>query len=92
MLKFKHIHFKEKQIPEKSLKGYRVYSDKTNFQNVEAATAAEAIEKSGMKNPVKVEVIGVVNRSIFSDTELAELSPPPAAVAPETPATQPPQT
>jgi hypothetical protein len=72
MNKFNDIHLKIKTISEKSQRGYRIYSDKTNFTLVEAATVSEAIEKSGIKNPAKIEIAGVITKSIFNQAELAE--------------------
>ena len=70
--KFNEIFLKAKTISESGQKGYRVYTDKTNFQLVEATTVAEAIEKSGVKSPVKIEPAGVITKSIFTQAELGE--------------------
>ena len=70
--KFDNFKLKEKQISEKKLNGYRVYSDKSNFQTVESETVAEAIDKSGIKEPYKIEVVGLVKKSIFTESELIE--------------------
>ncbi len=71
--KFNDIFLKEKTVPAKQKKGYNIYTDKTNFTFFEAATAAEAIEKSGIKNPYKIEPAGLVTKSIFIQAELAEI-------------------
>lgn len=66
------ITFKTKTIQEKSLRGYKVYKNSSEFVNVEAETASEAIEKSGVTNPYKLEKLGIVNKSLFSEAELVE--------------------
>lgn len=73
MNKFNDIFLKAKTVIQKSQKGYKVYTDKDNFNLVEATTAAEAIEKSGIKNPYKILPADYVTRSIFAQSELAEL-------------------
>jgi hypothetical protein len=70
--KFNEIFLKAKTISEKSQNGYRVYTDKDNFQMIPAQTVAEAIEKSGIKSPFKIEPAGVITKSIFTQAELAE--------------------
>lgn len=66
--------FKTKSIEEKTAKGYKVYKTPTEFVSVEAATAFEAIEKSGIKNPYKVEKQGIVHKTLFTDNELKDVS------------------
>lgn len=84
MKKLNELFLKEKSVSEKSQKGYRVYTDKNNFQVVEAATAAEAIEKSGIRTPYKIEPAGVIKKSIFTQAELVENQP--AQATPQNPA------
>jgi hypothetical protein len=72
MKNFNKIFLNSKTISEKKQKGYKIYTDKNNFQIIEAETAAEAIEKSGLKSVYKIEKIGVVNKSIFTKPELSE--------------------
>ena len=89
MTKFNDISLKTKTVSEKQQKGYKVFSDNTNFQVVEAATAAEAIEKSGIKAPYKVEPAGIVTKSIFSQAELLEAqvaAPTSPVIEPQAPA------
>jgi uncharacterized protein YjhX (UPF0386 family) len=71
MDKFSEIYLKAKSIVEKSQQGYKLYKDKENFVFIEALTAKEAIEKSGI-NPVRIERAGLANKSIFSESELVE--------------------
>lgn len=70
--KFNDISLKFKTVPAKERKGYNVFTDKDNFTYIEASTVAEAIEKSGVKTPFKVEPAGMVKKSIFMQSELAE--------------------
>lgn len=72
MNNFNKIFLNSKTVIEKKQKGYRVYSDKNNFTIIEAETASEAIEKSGLKNAYKIEKVGVINKSIFTKPELSE--------------------
>ncbi len=90
MNKFNEISLRTKTISERSQRGYKIYTDKNNFQLVEATTVAEAMEKSGIKNPVKIEVAGVITRSLFGKSELAEMQSAQAVEAPATPPTSTP--
>ena len=72
MSNFNKIFLNSKTVVEKKQLGYRVYSDKNNFTLVEAETASEAIEKSGLKRAYKIEKVGIINKSIFTKPELAE--------------------
>ncbi len=71
---FGQMMFKTKSIEEKTAKGYKVYKTPTESISVEAATAFEAIEKSGIKNPHKVEKQGIVHKTLFTDAELKDIS------------------
>ncbi len=68
------LYLKEKTVTQKGTRGYRVYSDKNNFKLVEADTAFEAIQKSGVVSPHKVEAVNIVTKSVFSPQEIAERS------------------
>lgn len=53
-------HFESLAIPRKGLESgavtrYRIYEDETKFTVVEAVTALEAFEASGLKNAYKIE-------------------------------------
>lgn len=88
MSNFNDIFFKERTVPAKQQRGYNVYSDKEKFTFVEAATASEAIEKSGIKAPFKIEPSGFIKKNVFAQSEIAEVkkeqatpATPPAAPA-----------
>lgn len=70
--------FVQLQVPKKAPAaeriGYRVYRGKDDFVEVEATGIAEAIEKSGIKEPVKLERIGITTVSIYRAGELSHLS------------------
>jgi len=72
MNKFNEIFLRSKTVSERSNRGYKIYTDKEKFQLVDAATVAEAFEKSGIRDAIKIEIAGVITKSIFSQTELAE--------------------
>ncbi len=72
MSKFNEISLKIKTVPAKAKKGYNIFTDKDNFTYIEAETVAQALEKSGVKNPIKIEPAGFVNKSIFYKSELAD--------------------
>ncbi len=69
---FTPFMFKTKSVQERSAKGYKVYKTAQDFVTVEAKTAAEAIESSGVANPFRIEKLGITYKSLFSDTELQE--------------------
>jgi hypothetical protein len=90
MNRLNEIFLKSKTVSERSNRGYRIYTDKNNFQFVEAPTVAEAIEKSGIKDPVRIDISGVITKCIFTQAELAEKQaaqsqPASAVIPPQTP-------
>jgi hypothetical protein len=64
--------FNPLKIPQKRLStvggegaGYKVFDESGEFETIEADTAAEAMEKSGIKEPVKiVRIFGAVQNVI----------------------------
>jgi hypothetical protein len=69
--KFNYISFQQKHILDKEKIGYKVYTSKDEFVFVNADTAFEAIMKSGHKNPYKLERVGLVKKSLFSEKEVS---------------------
>lgn len=69
---FAPLMFKTKSVQEKALRGYKIYKTASDFVTVEAETAAQAFETAGVTNPYKIEKIGLIYKSLFSDTELQE--------------------
>lgn len=68
--------------------GYRVFSSATESEVVEAQTVVEALEKSTIKQPVKVEKIGFERVAIYCGQELVDVQPPVSeAAAPAAPDT-----
>lgn len=53
-MEFEPIILPLRVISEEAVQGYRVYKNPTEFVTVDAAMAAEAIEKSGVSNPFRV--------------------------------------
>ena len=51
---FKEITFLHRDVPGLSAHKYRVYSDHGHYTLVEAESALEAVNKSDIKNPVRV--------------------------------------
>ncbi|MDX1949254.1 MAG: hypothetical protein SFT90_01990 [Rickettsiales bacterium] len=68
----KEAKFKVKNIKEKSQSGYKIFKTEKDFELVEAETALEALEKSGISTPVKIERIGIIKKSVFTDEELID--------------------
>jgi hypothetical protein len=52
---FESLALPRKEVPHLMGTHYRVYSDHENFKVVAATSAQEAMENSGIKNPLKVE-------------------------------------
>ncbi len=52
---FETLPIPQKGIPNNSVVRYRIYKDADNFVIVQAATALEAYESSGVKDAVKIE-------------------------------------
>lgn len=68
--KFSYIEFKQKQVQNKGGSKYKVYKNTNEYVMIEALTAYEAIEKSGIESPLKLEKTGLMRRSLFSEAEL----------------------
>lgn len=83
-----HIDFPQKKLPDSMHKTYHVYKTATEFVEVEALTASEAIEKSGVKSPIKikrshVDLGPVIDSKIIVDDTVTSatvetITPPPA--------------
>lgn len=68
------LDLKIKTAIEKKLSGYRVYQKDGAPEIVQADTVAEAMEKTTIKEPTKIEKIGIINKSLFSEDELEEIT------------------
>lgn len=79
---FKTLPIKRKSISADTRSGYRIYSDAKNFTVVQAETAKEAIEKSGVAHPYKVARQETIAKTIYEDGLLVE----PVEKVPEVPA------
>lgn len=86
-----HIDFPQKKLPDSMHRTYHVYKSPAEFVEVEALTASEAIEKSGVKNPVKikrshVDLGPIIDSKIIVDDTVTsatiETTSPPPAVTP----------
>lgn len=90
--------------PEAVEKPYRIYKSRTDFVEIVASSAKEAMEKTGVKNPTRIvrldlERSAVLPPSFFKDAQPAAVenttesaTTPPAenqAAAPEAPAATP---
>lgn len=67
---FNLIHFKHRKVKERQNSGYKIYKSKKDFVVVTALTASEALKLCDVENPVKVEKIGVVKKSLFDEIEV----------------------
>ncbi len=52
--KFAPIDFPHRHLTDKCARNYRVYKDAKEYISIEALTAKEAIEKSGIESPYRV--------------------------------------
>ncbi len=68
------LDLKLKTAIERKQKGYKVFPKSGEVEIVEAETVAEAMEKTTIKNPIKIEKIGIIRKSLFSASELEEIS------------------
>ncbi|NDF12521.1 MAG: hypothetical protein EB060_06910 [Proteobacteria bacterium] len=97
---FVAVEFKKKILSPQEIRGYRVYTSATEFVLVEAPAAREAIEKSGVKKPVRVvraehDLGKVVKKQFLVDAitqeantpEAPGLTPQETVANPENPAT-----
>jgi hypothetical protein len=71
---FKNLDIQKKTFKDSNRSGYKVYSSATEFVLVEAETAAEAIEKAKIENPVKIEKTGLKAKYLLNDDELSSES------------------
>lgn len=71
---FKNLDIQKKTFKDSNRNGYKVYSSTTEFVVVEADTAAEAIEKAKIENPVKIEKTGLKAKYLLNDDELSSES------------------
>lgn len=81
---FEELHIPRKQQPE-AIGKYRVFSASGECIEVAGNTVLEALEASGVKDPVKVERALLSSMRIIERAVLA--SPPPQAPAADAPAT-----
>lgn len=82
---FRPLELPEKPAPMRG-SGYRVYTSRDEFIVVSAVSAREAIEKSGVPRPYKVELAGVNFKHIIdlSDVEVVKSEETPVASEAET--------
>jgi hypothetical protein len=59
---------------EKRKRGYRVWVDYQQFVEVEAETVEEAMQKTGVFEPVKMERIGVLDVTFYQEEQLDKIS------------------
>jgi predicted transcriptional regulator len=71
---FKPLKIPTKQAYAAGQKGYRVYRAGGGFVDVQAETVAEAIAKSGISEPQKLERLGITRPNIYQAAELASIS------------------
>lgn len=69
---FSELPIKHKSFARDFTNSYRVYSDATNFIEVQAATAAEAMKLSGLADAVKIERLDVLSPRFLEDGALKE--------------------
>ncbi len=88
--------FEELQIPQKQtaeISGkYKIYSASGECVDIAANTVLEALELSGVKDPVKVEramlsAMGIIDRSVLATPPAAEAAAAAAAATVTPPAT-----
>ena len=76
-----------KKLSDLAHKTYHVYKDHNEFVEVEAQTASEALEKSGVKNPAKikrahVDIGTLIEKKMIVDASTEVAAPAPTAVVP----------
>ncbi len=62
---FSDLPMKAKNIRPEAQCGYKIYKNREEFVVVEAEIATEAIEKSGIEKPFKVEKLGITEKNIL---------------------------
>jgi hypothetical protein len=69
-------NFSPLQIPHQpiitQIAGYKIYTSESQFMVVEARMVAEAIRKSGVENPIRIERIGSKQPDVMLPAELVE--------------------
>lgn len=68
------LDLKVKTAIEKKRSGYKIYQAEGEPEIVEAETAAEAVQKTKIKTPTKIEKVGIIKKSLFSESELEQIS------------------
>lgn len=68
--KFSYIEFRRKELQGKASSKYKVYKTALDYVTIEAQTAYEAMQKSGVDAPLKLERVGLMKRSLFAEAEL----------------------
>lgn len=71
---FQPLFLPRKRFPEGTALRYRVYESPGDFLMVDAATVAEALERSGIKHPLKVERVIEGSRILYDAMELEAIS------------------
>lgn len=69
------IDLKIKTAIKRKQSGYKIYQAVGEPEIIEAETVSEAMQKTTIKQPTKIEKVGIVKKSIFSEAELEEISP-----------------
>lgn len=70
-------NLKQKTQKAKQQTGYKIYpaaGSSESVEIIEATTVAEAMEKSKLKSPSKIEKIGINHQNIFLESELQDIS------------------
>lgn len=67
---FSLIHFKHRKVKDRENSGYKVYKSKKEFVVVTARTAAEALANSNVEKPKKIEKVGIIKKSLFTEGEV----------------------
>lgn len=70
--RFENLSLPQRGISNGITGGYRVYKNADDFVDVEASLVSEAIEKSGIISPYKIERIGVRIKNIIEPSALKQ--------------------
>lgn len=85
-MQFRRVAFPNKVLSAGKQRGYRIFKEDGTHVDVDAAMAPEAIEKSGVINPVRVLHLGIGMAAVISGNDLMDPKPavaePPAAETP----------
>ena len=73
---FEQLHIKAYKIKNNAEILYRIYKDDKDFIDLEVSSLQEAIEKSKIENPMKVEVILCNSKICLEKEELEECKEP----------------